>query len=101
MTIVMVEQNFRFAAPLADRFYVIEHGRVIETFAAAELEARKACCTRCSASEGPARRAGWEFQLERLNMKRNLLSTLVAAASASVPPARTRRSPTASSRSAS
>ncbi|NBQ82351.1 MAG: ABC transporter ATP-binding protein [Betaproteobacteria bacterium] len=26
-TIVMVEQNFRFAAPLADRFYVIEHGR--------------------------------------------------------------------------
>jgi branched-chain amino acid transport system ATP-binding protein len=41
MTLVMVEQNFRFAAPLADRFYVIEHGRVIETFAAAELEARK------------------------------------------------------------
>ena len=41
MTIVMVEQNFRFAAPLADRFYVIEHGRVIETFAAAELEAKK------------------------------------------------------------
>lgn len=40
-TIVMVEQNFRFAAPLADRFYVIEHGRVIETFAAAELEARR------------------------------------------------------------
>jgi branched-chain amino acid transport system ATP-binding protein len=41
MTIVMVEQNFRFAAPLADRFYVIEHGRVIEAFAAAELDARK------------------------------------------------------------
>ena len=41
MTIVMVEQNFRFAAPLADRFYVIEHGRVIETFAAAELESKK------------------------------------------------------------
>jgi branched-chain amino acid transport system ATP-binding protein len=41
MTIVMVEQNFRFAAPLADRFYVIEHGRVIESFAAAELDARK------------------------------------------------------------
>jgi branched-chain amino acid transport system ATP-binding protein len=31
LTIVMVEQNFRFAAPLADRHYVIEHGRVIET----------------------------------------------------------------------
>jgi branched-chain amino acid transport system ATP-binding protein len=41
MTIVMVEQNFRFAAPLADRFYVIEHGRVIEAFAAAELDAKK------------------------------------------------------------
>ncbi|KAB2875364.1 MAG: ABC transporter ATP-binding protein [Burkholderiaceae bacterium] len=41
LTIVMVEQNFRFAAPLADRFYVVEHGRVIETFAAAELEARR------------------------------------------------------------
>jgi branched-chain amino acid transport system ATP-binding protein len=41
MTIVMVEQNFRFAAPLADRFYVIEHGRVIESFAAAELQSRQ------------------------------------------------------------
>ncbi|HYN60713.1 MAG TPA: ABC transporter ATP-binding protein [Rubrivivax sp.] len=41
LTIVMVEQNFRFAAPLADRFYVVEHGRVIETFAAAELESKK------------------------------------------------------------
>jgi branched-chain amino acid transport system ATP-binding protein len=41
LTIVMVEQNFRFAAPLADRFYVIEHGRVIEHFAAAELDARR------------------------------------------------------------
>jgi branched-chain amino acid transport system ATP-binding protein len=36
-TIVMVEQNFRFAAPLADRFYVMEHGRIVEGFAAAEL----------------------------------------------------------------
>ncbi|MEY4213216.1 MAG: ABC transporter ATP-binding protein [Burkholderiaceae bacterium] len=38
-TTVMVEQNFRFAAPLADRFYIIEHGRVVETFASGELEA--------------------------------------------------------------
>ena len=37
-TIVMVEQNFRFAAPLADRFYVVEHGQVVETFGAAELD---------------------------------------------------------------
>ena len=39
-TIVMVEQNFRFAAPLADRFYVVEHGQVVETIAAAELKDR-------------------------------------------------------------
>jgi len=37
-TIVMVEQNFRFAAPLADRFYVMEHGRIVEHFEASELE---------------------------------------------------------------
>jgi branched-chain amino acid transport system ATP-binding protein len=39
-TIVMVEQNFRFAAPLADRFYVMEHGCIALKFGAAELEAR-------------------------------------------------------------
>jgi branched-chain amino acid transport system ATP-binding protein len=39
-TIVMVEQNFRFAAPLADRFYVMEHGQIVETFAASELNAK-------------------------------------------------------------
>ncbi|MBC3916513.1 ABC transporter ATP-binding protein [Undibacterium sp. CY18W] len=37
-TIVMVEQNFRFAAPLADRFYVMEHGQIVENFAAAQLQ---------------------------------------------------------------
>ena len=37
-TVVMVEQNFRFAAPLADRFYVMEHGRIELTFGASELE---------------------------------------------------------------
>ena len=39
-TVVMVEQNFRFAAPLADRFYVMEHGRIVEQFGAAELDAK-------------------------------------------------------------
>ncbi len=39
-TIVMVEQNFRFAAPLADRFYVMEHGRMVESFASQDLEAK-------------------------------------------------------------
>ncbi|MDQ7979000.1 ABC transporter ATP-binding protein [Paraburkholderia sp. SARCC-3016] len=39
-TIVMVEQNFRFAAPLADRFYVMEHGRIVEHFGAQELESK-------------------------------------------------------------
>jgi branched-chain amino acid transport system ATP-binding protein len=36
-TIIMVEQNFRFAAPLADRFYVMEHGQIVEGFTSAEL----------------------------------------------------------------
>jgi branched-chain amino acid transport system ATP-binding protein len=36
-TVVLVEQNFRFAAPLADRFYVMEHGRIVEQFAQREL----------------------------------------------------------------
>src|SRR5690606_24354046 len=40
-TVIMVEQNFRFAAPLADHFYVMEHGRIVEGFAAAELEQKK------------------------------------------------------------
>ena len=39
-TIVMVEQNFRFAAPLADRFMVMEHGQVIQEFTQAELPSR-------------------------------------------------------------
>ncbi len=39
-TIIMVEQNFRFAAPLADRFYVMEHGRMVETFRSDQLKER-------------------------------------------------------------
>ena len=38
-TIVLVEQNFRFAAQLADRFYVMEHGKVVKEFAQHELQA--------------------------------------------------------------
>ncbi len=36
-TIVLVEQNFRFAAPLADRFYVMEHGAIVKQFGHHEL----------------------------------------------------------------
>ncbi len=36
-TMVLVEQNFRFAAPLADRHYVVEHGRVVEMVEKSEL----------------------------------------------------------------
>ena len=47
-TIVMVEQNFRFAAPLADRFYVMEHGNIVEHFNAGELESEDAGAARTS-----------------------------------------------------
>jgi len=39
-TVVMVEQNFRFAAPLADRFLVMEHGRITQQFTQAQLPER-------------------------------------------------------------
>jgi branched-chain amino acid transport system ATP-binding protein len=38
-TILLVEQNFRFAATVADRYYVMEHGRIADHFSAAELKA--------------------------------------------------------------
>ncbi len=38
-TILLVEQNFRFASTVADRFYVMEHGKIIDTFANSELQA--------------------------------------------------------------
>ncbi len=40
LTIIMVEQNFRFAAPLADRHYVMEHGRIAAMVEKHELEAK-------------------------------------------------------------
>lgn len=40
LTIILVEQNFRFAAPLADRHYVIEHGQIVATVAKNELESK-------------------------------------------------------------
>ena len=42
LTIILVEQNFRFAAPLADRHYVIEHGRIVATVRKDELAERAA-----------------------------------------------------------
>jgi branched-chain amino acid transport system ATP-binding protein len=38
-TVVLVEQNFRFAAPLADRHYVVEHGRIVDMIPRQSLEA--------------------------------------------------------------
>ena len=37
-TILLVEQNFRFAATVADRHYVMEHGKIIDMIANSELE---------------------------------------------------------------
>jgi branched-chain amino acid transport system ATP-binding protein len=39
-TVVLVEQNFRFAAPLADRFYVMESGRIVKQFEQSELDSQ-------------------------------------------------------------
>jgi branched-chain amino acid transport system ATP-binding protein len=38
-TILLVEQNFRFAATVADRFYIVEHGKVIDAFGNADIQA--------------------------------------------------------------
>jgi branched-chain amino acid transport system ATP-binding protein len=38
-TILLVEQNFRFASTVADRYYVMEHGKIIDRFANSELDA--------------------------------------------------------------
>ena len=51
----MVEQNFRFAAPLADRFYVMEHGQIVEHFEAAEL------------AENRTRSTSWASRTNRLS----------------------------------
>jgi branched-chain amino acid transport system ATP-binding protein len=40
-TIVLVEQNFHFAATVADRYYVMEHGRVVDSFAQPDLDANR------------------------------------------------------------
>ncbi|WP_407290699.1 ABC transporter ATP-binding protein [Stutzerimonas zhaodongensis] len=47
LTIVLVEQNFRFAAPLADRHYVMEHGQIIEEISAADLNSKKEFLNSC------------------------------------------------------
>ncbi|WP_303291030.1 ABC transporter ATP-binding protein [Marinobacter sp. SS5-14b] len=41
LTIILVEQNFHFAAPLADRHYVVEHGQIVEEISANELSAKQ------------------------------------------------------------
>jgi branched-chain amino acid transport system ATP-binding protein len=40
MTILLVEQNFRFASRIADRFYLMEHGKVVGAFPVGELPAQ-------------------------------------------------------------
>ena len=41
LTIILVEQNFRFVEPLADRHHVIEHGRVVKTVTKEELPSQR------------------------------------------------------------
>ncbi len=40
-TIVLVEQNFHFAAPLADRMYIVEHGQIATEIAQSEIETKQ------------------------------------------------------------
>lgn len=40
MTILLVEQNFRFASKVADRFYLVDHGKIVESFHVDELPSR-------------------------------------------------------------
>ncbi|SFP64510.1 branched-chain amino acid transport system ATP-binding protein [Geopseudomonas sagittaria] len=47
LTIVLVEQNFRFAAPLADRHYLMEHGQIVEEIVAGELAAKQELLNTC------------------------------------------------------
>ncbi|WNZ80916.1 ABC transporter ATP-binding protein [Pseudomonas sp. P105] len=47
LTIVLVEQNFRFAAPLADRHYLMDHGQIVEEISAAELESKQELLQHC------------------------------------------------------
>ena len=42
MTVILVEQNFRFASRVADRFYLMDHGRMVGTFPVKELDANMA-----------------------------------------------------------
>ncbi|WP_018403183.1 ABC transporter ATP-binding protein [Marinobacter gelidimuriae] len=41
LTIILVEQNFHFTAPLADRHYVVEHGQIAEEVSASELDSKR------------------------------------------------------------
>ncbi|MDA7086145.1 ABC transporter ATP-binding protein [Pseudomonas sp. SA3-5] len=47
LTIVLVEQNFRFAAPLADRHYLMDHGQIVEEIGASELSSKQELLHRC------------------------------------------------------
>jgi branched-chain amino acid transport system ATP-binding protein len=47
LTIVLVEQNFRFAAPLADRHHLMDHGQIVEEISAAELESKQELLQSC------------------------------------------------------
>ena len=70
-TIVMVEQNFRFAAPLADRFLVMEHGQVIQQFSPGRAAgAAWRACTSTSASDATASRSVHFTRRHRMKLKK-------------------------------
>ena len=75
MTILLVEQNFRFASRVADRFYLMEHGRIVYAFPVRELDARHGTAPRCvwgsrtdeTSSASPSRRCSARLLIGLIN----------------------------------